>query len=78
MDDIEIKKLDGEVLKELESMTDIICLSMNGCKLQTLDKFPNLPRLVRLELIENEFSGDDLINLSKLSVYFEFINLKLV
>jgi hypothetical protein len=44
LDDIEIKKLDGALAEELKTMTDIICLSMNGCKLQTLDKFPVLPR----------------------------------
>merc|ERR1712151_1398808 len=40
---------------------------MNGCKLQSLANFPNLPKLVRLELIENEFAGDDLEHLSQLS-----------
>jgi len=66
LDDIEIKKLDGALLKELESMMEIICLSMNGCKLQTLQNFPKLPKLVRLELIENEFEGQDLVHLGHL------------
>ena len=35
LDDIEIKKLDAPLLKEFETMTDIICLSMNGCKLSS-------------------------------------------
>ena len=43
---------------------------MNGCKLASLERFPNLPKLVRLELIENEFDGDDLVHLSCLSVRF--------
>ena len=64
MDDIVIKRLDGALLKELESMTEIICLSMNGCKLESLERFPNLPKLVRLELIENEFDGNELTHLS--------------
>jgi len=67
LDDIEIKKLDGELLSELESMPEIICLSMNGCKLQSLANFPKLPKLVRLELIENEFDGNDLVYLWHLS-----------
>ena len=67
LDDIEIKKLDAPLLKEFESMTEIICLSMNGCKLGSQDKFPTLPKLVRLELIENEFSGNDLVHLSNLT-----------
>jgi len=67
LDDIEIKKLDGELLSELESMPEIICLSMNGCKLQSLANFPKLPKLVRLELIENEFDGNDLVYLGHLS-----------
>lgn len=67
LDDIEIKRLDGALLSELESMKDIICLSMNGCKLETLESFPHLPKLVRLELIENEFDGKDLVHLGHLS-----------
>jgi len=67
LDDIEIKRLDGALLAELESMKDIICLSMNGCKLETLESFPHLPKLVRLELIENEFDGKDLVHLGQLS-----------
>jgi len=48
-------------------MPEIICLSMNGCKLQSLANFPKLPKLVRLELIENEFDGNDLVYLGHLS-----------
>merc|ERR1712194_212211 len=40
---------------------------MNGCKLETLESFPHLPKLVRLELIENEFDGKDLVHLGHLS-----------
>merc|ERR1712151_773563 len=46
---------------------------MNGCKLQSLANFPNLPKLVRLELIEDEFSGDDLVNLGNLAVTIFFL-----
>jgi len=74
LDDIEIKKLDGALLKELESMMEIICLSMNGCKLQTLQNFPKLPKLVRLELIENEFEGQDIVHLGHLGVIFTSFN----
>ena len=51
-------------------MTEIICLSMNGCKLESLERFPNLPKLVRLELIENEFDGNELTHLSHQTVFF--------
>jgi len=66
LDDMDINCLEGEVLEELNRMTDIICLSMNGCKLKTLANFPKFERLVRLELIENEFTGKDLVHLSQL------------
>jgi hypothetical protein len=65
---MDIKTLEGEVLEELNKMTDIICLSMNGCKLRSLLNFPDFSKLVRLELIENEFTGGDLRHLSQLVV----------
>jgi hypothetical protein len=65
---MDIKTLEGEVLEQLNKMTNIICLSMNGCKLRSLTNFPKFELLVRLELIENEFTGGDLRHLSQLKV----------
>lgn len=45
-------------------------LRLNGCGVQSLKNFPNLTELVRLELINNNFGGDDLVNLAHLTVNF--------
>jgi len=66
LDDIEVKKFDRSIIKEFKGLPDIIHLTMNTCGLTSLRGFPVLPELIRLELIENQFPGADLVHLSGL------------
>ena len=50
-------KIDINVKKEMEKFKNIYFLSMNNCGLKSLDNFPQLSDLVRLELIDNELNG---------------------
>lgn len=46
-------------LKELlESFTSLQYLSINNCALETLENFPRIPSLIRLDLISNNLSKD--------------------
>lgn len=35
-------------------------LSLISCELESLENFPNLPYLIRLDLVNNEIEGDDI------------------
>lgn len=38
-------------------------LVINNCELNTLENFPNLPSLIRLDLVANKLKGDNLAQL---------------
>lgn len=49
----------------LEKFTELVSLSMNDCDLRSLENFPNLPKLVRLELVDNKLTGKSLNSLAQ-------------
>ena len=67
LDDIHIVTISPELKKELESIPDLMCLSLNNCGLTSLANFPNTPSLIRLELMENKFGAKDLEFISHIS-----------
>jgi Leucine-rich repeat (LRR) protein len=64
--DVEIGTLSPEDKVYLEKFTKVDNMIMLGCGLTSLENFPDLPELKRLELSENEFKGSDLVHLQKL------------
>ena len=40
-------------------------MSLNGCELRSLENLPDLPKLIRLELIDNKLTGKTLAPLVK-------------
>ena len=52
---------------ELESVSNLLCLSLNNCKLESLENFPKVPSLIRLEIMDNSFPGEHLTHLTALS-----------
>lgn len=38
-------------------------LTLNDCEIKSLKNFPNLPRLIRLDLVFNQIVGEDLIHI---------------
>ncbi len=66
LDEIEIQEISAELKKKLESVKDLSILSMNNCALKSLANFPNLPKLVRLELMNNDFPASELKHLTGL------------
>ena len=66
LDDIAIGSISPELKKKLESVKEVAILSMNNCKLTSLANFPELPGLIRLELMNNEFPASELKHLLKL------------
>ena len=64
--DVKIGTFSPEDKVYLEKFTKVDNMIMLGCELTSLENFPNLPELKRLELSENEFKGSDLVHLQKL------------
>lgn len=56
LDEIIIDKFTLEEKNCIESLEDFFLLSMNDCQLKSLENFPNIKQLVRLELNYNPFS----------------------
>ena len=55
-----MQKLADDVKKRLETYQNLASLTLNGCNLRSLENFPNLPNLIRLELIDNKLTGEKL------------------
>lgn len=66
LNDMPIPKITPPLKRKIESLSTILVLSLNNCKLQSLANFPTLPDLTRLELIDNPFPTSDLAHLSHL------------
>lgn len=54
----------------MEEFTAVDMLGMNGTKLNSLVNFPNMPKVHRLELNENNIKGEDLVHLKHLTGLF--------
>ena len=52
----------------VNSMESLVCLSMNGCGIESLEGFPSKCKIQRLELIDNRFPASDLVILGQLEV----------
>lgn len=65
--------LDDKSQKLLEKYKNLYFLTLNDCGLTTLNNFPDLQNLVRLELIDNKLPASELahlVNLSNLHLLF--------
>lgn len=67
LDDITITTITPDLKKEVEKLSDLMCLSMNNCGLTSLNHFPSKPSLIRLELMENKFPPAELSHLSTIT-----------
>ena len=65
--DVEIKSFSPEDKAYLEKFTNVDNLIMLGCELSSLENFPELTNIKRLELSENAIKGSDLVHLKKLT-----------
>lgn len=66
LDSIEIPEINDEIKKNLEGINGLVSLALNSCGLNTLKNFPHIPELIRLELMNNNFKGNELHHLSHL------------
>ena len=60
LDECHFKQFSPQLKSELEKYKNLIYLSLNDCQLKSLDNFPNLPNLVKLDLLDNNLSGESL------------------
>lgn len=70
MDDVQIEKFSPEDKTYMEEFTAVDMLGMNATKLNSLVNFPNMPKVHRLELNENNIKGEDLVHLKHLTGLF--------
>lgn len=64
LDDIQIQTITLELKKEIEKLTELMCLSLNNCGLTSLVNFPNKLTLIRLEVMENKFPAKELVHIA--------------
>jgi len=60
LDGFEFHNFDKDITKALEALPNLPALTLNECKVQSLENFPTLPNLIRLEMYENSFRAKDL------------------
>lgn len=60
LDGVEITNISLELKEKLSEFINLNLLTMNECNLMSLENFPDLPNLTRLELCDNFFDGDSL------------------
>lgn len=68
LDSLKIGKFTKEFTQAVNSLKKLICLSMNGCGIESLEGIPTECTIQRLELIGNNFPASDLAYLAKLEV----------
>jgi len=56
-------KFTNEIRQKIESYQDAKALYLGNCGVESLQNFPYLPNLVRLDLCGNNFKGADLVHL---------------
>lgn len=74
LDQVEIKNFSKEDQSYLEEFTQARFFGMNMCRLTSLENFPKLKTITRLELNENHIKGAELKNLLEID---ELTTLKL-
>lgn len=57
LDKSRIGKISEQLARKLETFQNLTSISLNECELVSLEGFPNLPRLMRIELIDNKITG---------------------
>jgi hypothetical protein len=67
LDDTKIEHFTPELKHELESLKELVYLSMNNCDIKSLNHFPVLKNIITLELNENSFPARELVHLKGLA-----------
>jgi len=65
LDLIPISKFTNDLNKELQALTNLYSLSLNDCGIATLENFPKLQSLIRLELMDNRIVPSSLSSLGE-------------
>ena len=60
LDTLDLFEITPELQLKLEEYTNLMALTLNECSLNTLENFPKLPNLARLELCDNKLKGSAL------------------
>jgi len=63
LSEIKFPKITDEIRDRILKLKEVGVLTLNNCGLESLDNFPKLPGLIRLELVQNKFSGSELAKL---------------
>jgi len=63
LSEIKFPKITDEIRDRILKLKEVGVLTLNNYGLESLDNFPKLPGLIRLELVQNKFSGSELAKL---------------
>ena len=58
LDECHFKAFSPQLKKELEKYKNLLYLSLNDCQLKSLEHFPRLPALLKLDLLDNQLNDD--------------------
>ena len=58
MDECHFKGFTPALKKEVEKYTSLLYLSLNDCQLKNLDNMPHLPKLLKLDLLDNNLTDE--------------------
>lgn len=65
LDEDPLERLTAADKTYLETFTKLEMISLNSCRMQTLENFPVVASLTRVELSENQIKGSDLAHLAR-------------
>ena len=63
LDKIRIGKFSDAIRDSIEAFTNLQTLSLNECEIVSLENFPRLHKLLRIELFDNKITGSQLPHL---------------
>jgi len=62
LDSIHFERITPEIKEKLETYSNLASLTLNDCNLTSLDNFPELPNLIRLEIQDNNLPHEILMS----------------
>ena len=64
LDECHFKQFNPQLQQEIEKYNNVYYLSLNDCQLKSLEIFPNLPNLIKLDLLDNGLQGESLAKIA--------------
>jgi acidic leucine-rich nuclear phosphoprotein 32 family protein A/C/D len=73
LSEIKFPKFTDEIRDRIAKLKEVGVLTLNNCGLESLDNFPKLNGLIRLELVQNKFAGSELAKLADKAPHLQML-----